>query len=99
MNAALIANASQAMSTRTSSRRTTHGRGRVALADSARRRGTEEIAAKTPSLLEHDPCLDQHVECRRCSGGIVLAVEHAHRVVECPYRAERALAAGHALVV
>src|SRR4051794_27356630 len=97
--AALIASASQPIRPRVSSSRGTQGRGRMALADSAGGRRAEEIAAKSPYLLERDPQLDQRVEWCWCGGGVVLAMEHAHGRVESADRSERALPAGRALVV
>src|SRR6266508_4297310 len=96
---ALTASASQPISPRVSSSRGTQGRGRMVLADSACGRRAEEIAAKSPYLLERDPELDKRVEWRRRGGGVVLAMEHAHGCVEGADRWEWALPTGCALEV
>src|SRR6185295_12889507 len=97
--ATLIASASQPISPKVSSSRGTQGRGRMALADSAGGWRAEEIAAKSPYLLERDPKLDQRVERHRCGGGVVFAMEHAHSRIEGADRWEWALPAGCALEV
>src|SRR5262245_8525596 len=99
MQAPLIASASQPISPRVSSIRGTHGRGRTALADSARGWRAEEIAAKSPYLLERDPKFDQRVERRWSRSGVVFAMKQAHCVVEGADRGERPLTAGGPLVV
>src|SRR5215470_10908328 len=94
-----MVNASPAIKASVRSKRVTHGRGRAVLADAARGRGAEEIAAKAPYLLQRNPHLDQQIERRRRRGGVVLAVEHAHGVVKMADRSKRALAAGGAFVM
>src|SRR4029079_3371790 len=87
------------MSARASSSRMIHGRGRTAVPDAARGWRAEEIAAKSPYLLERDPKFDQQVERRRRGGGVVLAVEHTHGVVKGVDRLEWALPARGALIM
>src|SRR3954469_11570919 len=87
------------MSAIVSSNRATQGRGRIALSDSTRGWCAEEIAAKSPYLLERDPQFDQRVEWCRRGSGVVFAMKHAHSMVEIADRLKWALLARCALMM